>query len=139
MQINLLMSVMIIVSFLAIYQKEAAPPKPTQTTVEVWCGGDDGLTRGVCYALEDAFASTDDFVLSNGKRAGRLVVTIPTNVDWKESGKRIRVFYTVEFTSADDKKLRTRKGKCWNDDFARCANQIVKQARIEARKVHNAH
>lgn len=91
------------------------------------------LTRGVCYALESAFESAADFVPSYGKKAGTLVVTIPTMVDWKESGKRTQVFYTVEFTSADDKKLRTRKGKCWNDDFARCANQIVKQARIAVR------
>jgi hypothetical protein len=139
LQMNLVMSVMIAVSFLPIYQKETAPLQPTQTTVEVWCGGDDALTQGVCYALESAFESTADFVLSNGKRAGTLVVTIPTNVDWKESGKRTRVFYTVEFTTADDKKLRTRKGKCWNDDFARCANQIVKQARIAVRKVHTKH
>lgn len=97
------------------------------------------LTRGVCYALESAFESTSDFALSDGNPPGILVVTIPTNVDWKENGKRTRVFYTVEFTTADDKKLRTRKGKCWNDNFARCANQILKQARIEARKVHTEH
>ena len=124
------MSVMIAVSFLPVYQKEAAPLKPPQTPVEVWCGGDDGLTQGVCYALESAFESSADFVLSDGKPPGMLVVTIPTNVDWKKSGNRTKVLYTVEITSADDKKLRTRKGKCWNDDFARCANQIVKQARI---------
>jgi hypothetical protein len=130
---------MIGVSFLAIFQKEAAPISPTKIPVEVWCGGDDMLTRGVCYALEDAFASSADFALSDGHPPGILVVTIPTNVDWKEKGKRTRVFYTVEFTTADDKMLRTRKGKCWNDDFARCVNQIVKQARIEARKLHTEH
>ena len=97
------------------------------------------LTRGVRDALETAFASAADFVPSYGKKAGTLVVTIPTNVDWKDSGKRTRVFYTVEFTTADEKKLRTRKGSCWEGDYAECANQIVKQARIAARKLHTKH
>ncbi|MEP6740987.1 MAG: hypothetical protein ABJB61_00705, partial [bacterium] len=115
--------------------KEGPSLKPTQTPVEVWCGADDGLTQGVRDALETAFASTPDFVLSSGKRTGTLLVTIPTHVRWKEIGERTQVFYIVEFTSADDKKLRTHKGSCWNDDFAKCANQIVARARIAARKV----
>ena len=127
---NLIMSVMIVVPFLPIFQKEVTPPQQTKTLVEVWCGGDDMLTQGVCHALENAFEATADFVPSHGKKEGTLVVTIPTNVDWRKSGKRKQVFYTVEFTTADEKMLRTRKGKCWNDDFARCANKIVKQARI---------
>lgn len=136
---NLVVSMMMAVSLLAIHQKEAAPPKPIQTPVEAWCGGDDNLTRGVCYSLVTAFESTADFAVSDGEKAGTLVVRIPTNVEWKDIRKRTRVFYTVEFTTADDKKLRTRKGKCWDDDFAECANQIVKQARIAARKLHTEH
>ncbi len=135
------MSLMIIIFPIAMHQKKAPPLEPTQTPVEVWCGGDDALTQGVCHALESAFESTPDFVPSYGKRAGTLVVTIPTNVSWKgkEINKRTRVFYTVEFTSADDKKLRTRKGSCWNEDFATCASQIVKQARIVVRMLHTEH
>jgi hypothetical protein len=131
---NLLM--MIFICLIPIYHKDASPLKQTQTPVEVWCGGDDGLTQGVCHALESAFASTADFVTSSGKRPGTLVVTIPYNVSSKESGKRTRVSYTVEFTSSNDKKLRTRKGSCWEDDLATCANQIVAQARIAARKLN---
>lgn len=126
---------MIVVSSVSIFQKEAVRPKPTQTPVDVWCGGDDAYTQGVCDAVEKAFASSPDFDFNSETKPGTLVVTIPTNVDWKQIGKRTRVFYTVEFTTVDDKKLRTRKGKCWNDDFARCANQIVKQARIAVRKL----
>ena len=138
MQINLLVSVLIVLSTFGIYQKKAPPPKSPQTPVEVWCGGDDVFTRGVCDALEDAFASTANFVPSNGKRPGTLVVRIPTNVNWKESGKRIRVFYTVEFTSVDDKSLVTSKGSCWDDGFAECANQIVKKARVADRKLRSS-
>ncbi|MDQ1637587.1 MAG: hypothetical protein QOF62_926 [Pyrinomonadaceae bacterium] len=116
MQINFLMPVMIVVSFLAIYQKEAAPLKPIRTPVEVWCGGDDMLTRGVCYATENAFESAADFVPSYGKKAGTFVVTIPTHVKWKERGDRTKVSYTVEFTSIDDNRVGSHKGSCWDDD-----------------------
>lgn len=135
MQMNLVMLVLILVSFGSICQKKGAPAKPTKTPVEVWCGGDDGLTQGVCSSLATAFASSTDFDSSSDEEAGKLVVTIPTNVDWKEIRKRTQVFYTVEFTSANDKKLRTRKGSCWDNDFATCANQILVQARIAVRKL----
>lgn len=118
-------------------QKQVAHPKQSKAPVEVWCGGDDQLTRGVCYAAEDAFESTSDFELSSEQKANTLVVTIPTNVAWKKTGKRIRVVYTVEFTAVDESKLRTASGSCWNDQFVNCATQIVKHARIAVRKIHH--
>lgn len=133
---SLLISLAIAVLSVSIFQKEAVPPKPTQTPVDVWCGGDDAYTQGVCDAVEKAFAAIPDFDFNSETKPGTLVVTIPTNVDWKVSGNRTKIFYTVEFTTADEKKLRTRKGSCWNDNYAECANQIVKQARIAARKLH---
>jgi hypothetical protein len=136
---SLLLSLMIVVSSVSIFQKEAVRPKPTQTPVDVWCGGDDAYTQGVCDAVEKAFASSPDFDFNSETKPETLVVTIPTNVDWKQIGKRTRVFYKVEFTSAGEKKLRTSKGSCWNDDFAKCANQILKQARIALRKLHPEH
>jgi hypothetical protein len=53
----------------------------------------------------EAFNSSPDFELSSGDRPGSLVVTIPTNVDWKEIGKRTRVMYKVEFTSTENSLL----------------------------------
>lgn len=138
MQINLL--VVILVCLLSPIQNTATSLKQSQTPVELWCGGDDNLTQGVCRALDSEFASTRDFVVSAGdgsvERPAKLIVTIPTNVDWKERGERIRVFYTVEFRSSNDKKLGTRKGACWENDLKTCASQIVKQARTAARKLN---
>jgi hypothetical protein len=106
------------------------------TLVEVWCGGDDALTIGLRNTLENAFRSSPDFSLSTGKKPGTLVVTIPTHVGWKQVGKRTQVFYSVELASADSKIISTSTGSCWDDVLSKCADQIVKKAKIAARKVH---
>jgi hypothetical protein len=141
MQINLL--VVILVCLFPPVQNTATPVKQSQTPVELWCGGDDNLTQGVCRALDSEFASTQDFVIRTGESSGErpvtLIVTIPTNVDWKERSKRTRVFYTVEFKSSGDKKLGAKKGACWENDLKACASQIVKQARTAARKLNANH
>jgi hypothetical protein len=111
----------------------AAPAKPTP--VEVWCGGDDGLTSRLRDAVEGAFKSSPDFTLSWGKKSGTLVVTIPTNVAWEQVGKRTRVLYNVGCTSAEDQKLGSSTGKCWDDDLSNCATQILKDAKTVARKI----
>ena len=120
-------------------QNPAIEVKQSKTFVELWCGGDDNLTQGVCRALESEFASSRDFVVladeSSHERQVKLIVTIPTNVDWKERGRRTRVFYTVEFKSSTDRKLGKKKGACWEKELKTCASQIVKQAKIAARKL----
>jgi|SRR5580700_747879 hypothetical protein len=111
------------------------------TLVEVWCVGDDGLTLGLRDALENAFKSSSDFQLSSGKKPGTLVVTIPTNVVWKQAkqaDKRTKVLYRVEFASADDKTISKSTGSCWDDALTKCAAQIVKDARIVVRKFGTA-
>ena len=137
MQMNSINLIFLLVVFTSpVCPNPVPPPEQTRTLVEVWCGGDDGLTTGVCHAVEEAFKSTPDFELSSGNKPGTMVVTIPSNVDWKQIGKRNRVFYTVEFTSTDDRKLATRKGTCWEGEFGNCANQIIKQARTTLRRLH---
>lgn len=80
-------------------------------------------------------ASTPDFVITDEENTGALIVSIPTNVEWKEREKKIRVFYVVEFLSNDEKMLSKKKGECWEDDLKTCASQVIKQARSAARKV----
>ena len=133
MQVNLLL--VILVGLAPLFQETTTAVNRSQTPVELWCGGDDNLTQGVCRAVFREFATSPDFRVSNGEEPGSLIVTIPTNVDWKERGKRTRVFYIVEFTSTHEKKLGTRKGACWDNDFRACATQIVKHAKIAARKL----
>jgi hypothetical protein len=89
--------------------------------------------------MVNEFASSPDFVLvdaeSNHEKQVALIVTIPTNVAWKKRGTQTRVFYTVEFESSTDRKLGKKKGACWENEFKTCASQIVKQAKIAARKL----
>ena len=137
MQVNLI--VVVLVCLVPIFQKTSTPVKQRQTIVEVWCGGDDNLTQGVCRTLDSEFASTSDFVVSSGETRGTLIVHIPTNVDWKQRGMKTRVFYTVEFESTNEKKLDSMKGECWENDFKECASQIVRKAKKVARKLRAQH
>jgi hypothetical protein len=109
---------------------------PKSTLVEVWCGGDDGLTTKLRDSLENAFKSSSDFRLSEGKKPGTLTVTIPSHVGWKLVGKRTQVSYTVEFASVDNQPLGSSAGSCWEDALSTCASKIVKDARSAARKIH---
>jgi hypothetical protein len=115
---------------------DAAPTAPTP--VEVWVGGDDGLTQKLEDAMESAFRSSQDFTLSSGKKPGTLVVLIPTNVGWKKIGTRTKVLYTVEFRSQtlDGRKISDDKGSCWDGEYAKCAAHIVEDAKTAARKIH---
>ncbi|WP_321470784.1 hypothetical protein [uncultured Paludibaculum sp.] len=103
--------------------------------VEVWIGGDDGLTLRLRDALEFAFRSSVDFTLSSGKKPGTLVVTIPANVDWKKIGRRTQVLYSAHFTSVDGKAAGNRSGSCWADALDKCADHIVGDAKNAARKL----
>lgn len=127
-------AVPILTVFIALSPVEAGSAKAT--LVEVWSGGDDGLTLRLRASLEEAFKSSSAFVLSSGKKPGTLIVTIPTNVPWKQVGQRTKVLYTVNFASIDNQPLGTSKGSCWDDALTKCANKIVKDATAVARKVH---
>jgi|ERR1043165_697316 hypothetical protein len=133
MQMNLLM--LVLICLVPVFQKESSPVKQTPTLVEVWCGGDDNLTQGVCRALDREVASTPEFISSYGEKPGTLIVRIPTNVNWKENREGTTVFYIVEFKSTTGKKLATKKGSCSENDLKTCATQIVRQAKIAARKL----
>jgi len=136
MQINAI--ALILVCLVSVFQT-SSPLKPGQTLVEVWCGGDDNLTQGVCHAVYNECAASPDFVMSSDETPGTLIVRIPTNVDWKEERGRTRVFYKVEFKSTNGKKLGTKKGSCWETEPGTCAAQIMKQAKIVARKLNTNH
>ena len=107
-----------------------------RTPVEVWCGGDDGLTQRLFAALQITFQSSPHFTLSTGRKPGTLVATIPTNVEWRQIGRRTLVSYTVDFTSTDNLNLGVSKGSCWDNSFAKCAAKIVLDAELAARKIH---
>jgi hypothetical protein len=95
--------------------------------VEVWGGADDGLTIRLRDALKDALRSAD-FYLSSGNKPGTLLITLPSNVGSKQVGGRTQVLYTAEFAS-EGQNLGGSKGACWDDALAKCAAQIVKDAK----------
>lgn len=82
-----------------------------------------------------AFESSPDFYLQEESKPGNLIVTIPENVGWKEVGKRTKITYIVEFSTFDERVFMTRKGWCWHEEYAKCANQILKDAKVAARKL----
>ena len=125
----------ILILALAEFSVEAGSAKPM--LVEVWSGGDDGLTLRLRDAVENAFKASSAFALSSGKRPGTLIVTIPTNVIWKQVGTRTQVLYAVEFTSINSQPLGTGAGSCWDDALAKCATKIVKQANRAAHQVRH--
>src|SRR5690349_13993682 len=94
--------------------------------IEVWSGGDDGLTQRFKDALERTFESSSEFALSTGKKPGTLVATIPTHVQWMKQGSRTQIRYKVQFTSIDESRLGDSKGRCWEDELSNCTAQVYR-------------
>ncbi|HYE45149.1 MAG TPA: hypothetical protein VEA44_05185 [Caulobacter sp.] len=93
-------------------------------SVSVETGGDDALTQRLAEEVRAIFAETPGY---SADASPRLTVLIPTHVDWRETGGRIRVSYRAELT-AGVRTLR-RTGSCWEDEMRVCAGQIVKAAK----------
>ena len=130
------MKVAVAVGLFAAFAHGAAPNglvgrtnAPNGIVVDVRCDGDDGLTQRLCDATKRAFASSEDFTLSDGKQGDTLIVEIPTNVGWKKVQGRMRVFYAVELSAKDAKRSGLHRGSCSDAELGRCAAQIVSWAR----------
>ena len=109
--------------------------KARRVLVEVWAGGDDGLTQRLKVSLEQEFKDSRDFMPSEGKKPQTLIVAIPTNVTWERYASRIKILYGVDFTSTDGEVLGHSKGSCWDDDLAKCSVRILSDARLASRKL----
>jgi hypothetical protein len=112
-----------------------SPSSAKPTPVEVWRGGDDGLTSRFADALEAAFRGAPEFSLSSGKVPGTLVVTIPTNLTWRKVGDRTEVTYSVEFTGAPGQPLGSSRGNCLEDRLQDCAARVLRDARAAKMKL----
>lgn len=131
--------IMLLVTFFCLGSAFQEAPNQSRLVVVVRCGGDDNLTQGVCRNVYNEFSSSPDFATTDEENDVTLIVYIPTNVNWKEREKRIRVFYIVEFLSNNEKRLSKKKGECWEDDLKTCAIQVIKHARVVARKIGFNH
>jgi hypothetical protein len=108
----------------------AAPvtrPVASRVTVQVWTGGDDGLTQRLADVVRDEFSKSSIFTLASMPAPNSLTVTIPTNVDWEEVGGRARVIYKVRFERGHHVVSETG-GVCWEDDLRNCARRVVEKA-----------
>jgi hypothetical protein len=135
MQLTLLASVIILVSVFPIERNNPEIRNQRKPPVELWCTGDDLWSQRMCQAFFAAFESSPDFDLQQENKSGNLIVSIPENVGWREVGKRMKISYVVEFSTSDDRVFMTRKGSCWHEEYAKCANQILKEAKVAARKL----
>lgn len=126
----------IIAASLALTLCATVGARPKPIPIEVWSGGDDGMTARLRDEIEDAFKSSSDFTLSSGKKLGTLIISIPTHVRWKQIGGRTIVYYTITFATVDDHVIGARKGSCPDDNLSKCADQIAKDAKVAARKIH---
>jgi hypothetical protein len=97
--------------------------------------GDDSLSQRLADQVETAYKRSPEFVLSNGHKPGTLVVTIPTNVEWKRVGKRTQVLYSVEFASPENRTTSKATGSCWDDDLAKCTAQVLRDTRVAAHRL----
>ena len=134
MQMTLLASIIILVAVFPI-RNDPEIKNQRKLPVELWCSGDDSLSQRMCQAFFAVFESSPDFDLQDENKPGNLIVRIPENVGWREVGKRTKIFYVVEFSTSDDRVFMTRKGSCWHEEYAKCANQILKEAKVAARKL----
>ena len=105
--------------------------------VELWSGGDDGLTQKLFLALQNAFNSSPDFVVtrSTERTVGTLIVTIPTHVEWRQRRWQTRIIYRVEFSTTDNQLIGLSRGSCWKGSVKKCAKNVLKDAKAAATKV----
>ena len=101
--------------------------RPTAIPVEVWTGGDDGLTQRLADAVRNEFRQSALFTLAPASTQNALRVSLPTHVGWNEVGGRTRVTYRVMFETAK-RRMGERSGACWDDELRECARMVVEQA-----------
>jgi hypothetical protein len=127
MQLITLLALLILGLQAGYSQTVDLPAKPVP--VAVLCNGDDGLTARLCEQVKKAFGKSPDFTPEVAHRPHSLIVRIPTNVDWKEDGKRTKAIYSVELAIKDGRNLRTIKGSCWEANLGVCAAKILTDTR----------
>ena len=105
--------------------------------MEVWNGGPhDVYTARLAQAMEKGFQGSSAFVMSAGKKDGTLIATIPASVKWEKVGERIRITYSVVFSTVRGKELGAASGMCWDGSYDECARQIMTEAASAASRIN---
>ena len=117
-----------VLSFACAKTVHPGAPRP----VQVWRGGDDGLTMRFAAALEEAFKASPLFG-GQAEESRTLVATIPTNLRWRDVGGRTRFGYHVVFSDHAKRRVGESRGVCWEDRVSECAARVRTDAeRISA-------
>lgn len=151
MQVNLIrLAVLFGVGFISWRSLAWCADATTPIPAEFWHIGDDSLSQKFAMAVERAFQRSPDLRLTAISKGRALVVTMTRIVEVEMVGKRAKVTYDVRFSSLDDKmasnpdlqqrfglatQIGTQKGSCWASELARCAAQIVSDAKTAAQKM----
>jgi hypothetical protein len=114
----------------------ALPAQPAaEVPVQIFTGGDDGLTHRLVDAIRSEFTRSARFTLASSDGPDALVVTIPTHVDWKEVGGKTQVTYQLQLQRAG-RDLGKSSGECWDDELTVCAQKVLRAATVAV--AHNA-
>ena len=102
-------------------------PLTVAVPVELWTGGDDGLTLRLADAVRNEFSQSALFALAPASTPNSLRATIPTHVHWEQVGAGTRVKYKLRLARGE-RNLGETGGVCWENDLRTCARQIVQEA-----------
>lgn len=111
------------------------PPEERPLPLQFWHAGDDLLSQKLAKEVYVALSHEPEFIPSSATQPGSLLVELPANVSSKKVGKRTKVTYTVNYSTADKHPISSHDGSCLETRLSVCAVQIVRGARIAARKV----
>ena len=112
-----------------------AQPPAEPVSVEVWHHGDIGATLRFSDAIERAVYGSPAFRRSSGRKPGTLIVRVPETVQALDVSDREQLQYRVEFETSAGKLLGATTGACWSDQLGICANFVVEQAKLAARRM----
>ena len=95
--------------------------------VELWTGGDDGLTQKFAGSLHNAVAASSTLE-NTGVGHGALRMEIPTHLYWKKAQERTHFQYVVILVDAHGRYVGSSIGGCWESDMDNCATRVVADA-----------
>ena len=124
-----------IVAVLAFAAAMSAQAAPEPVHVQIWTGGDDGLTQRLRDALETGIRKSGVFQLVNseGMKADDFVILIPGHVAWEKTATGTVVTAKAQFSRADH-PIDEVSVTCREETLRACAAQIVGSAKKAAAK-----
>jgi hypothetical protein len=126
------------VTFIAMVVRAAAADLAPPIPIVIRHVGNDSLSASLTESIQAALKHSSVFFLASSRSPGTLLVTIPANPAWEKLGKRVRVFYTVEFASPSGDDFGTHSGYCWADKLSECAAQVLLSAKDAAYRARTA-